>query len=503
MVTCLNRLGYDALGLGNHDLDYGIDYLRALAGHLEMPMVCSNLVGADLAPIRRSALLDCPVPGDGPGCRLRVGILSVLPGLTAAWNAPQLEGRARIEDPLDCLRRAVPALRKAGADFVVLLAHMAVDTLVEAPQAEDILPPEDFAGIDAVIGGPTHARYPLCRNQAARQVLPAAMPGHAGSDLAVLTLDLLRERGSAWRRQRHGSSLHPNRADLPEAPAILRASAASHERTIAQLEVPLGNTPSDLHNYFALLRPTPTAALLAQALRDVVLEEMSGRPDAGLPVLAAVACTAADLRSRPASFQHIPPGPIRQRDIAALCPFDNPVWGIRLTGAELGQWLEHSARVYRSPMTGRAPGLLLDPDVPGFNCDTVFGIDYLLDPAAPPGRRVGRMTHLGRRVRPDDRFILATTPFRAGGGGGFPACDASRVILRSAMTQVAAVDRLLSDSPSVPYDPMPWRFAPRGRAHALFDTAPGAASFLHEIAELAPLSIGQTPSGFLRLRVTL
>ena len=43
MASAMNHLGYDAIGIGNHDFDFGIDYLRSCLGQLAAPAVCSNI----------------------------------------------------------------------------------------------------------------------------------------------------------------------------------------------------------------------------------------------------------------------------------------------------------------------------------------------------------------------------------------------------------------------------------------------------------------------------
>ncbi|MEP2418652.1 MAG: hypothetical protein ABJI09_07915, partial [Marinomonas sp.] len=96
VIACLNHLRYDAIGLGNHDLDHGLPYLRAVAGALDMPLVSTNLHLTEPGPLRHWAIATCPLPmADLPTpATLQIGLLSVLPTKTEIWNRDVLEGQA-------------------------------------------------------------------------------------------------------------------------------------------------------------------------------------------------------------------------------------------------------------------------------------------------------------------------------------------------------------------------------------------------------------------------
>ena len=55
----------------------------------------------------------------------------------------------------------------------------------------------------------------------------------------------------------------------------------------------------------------------------------------------------------------------------------------------------------------------------GYNCDTLDGADYALDPTRPEGSRVLYLRREGRHVRDDDTFTVAINSYRASGGGGY------------------------------------------------------------------------------------
>src|SRR5829696_9480264 len=100
----------------------------------------------------------------------------------------------------------------------------------------------------------------------------------------------------------------------------------------------------------------------------------------------------------------------------ALYPYDNTLRAVRITGRQLREYLEQSARYYRTDANG-IPSV--NPGVPGYNFDVVAGADYLLDLSKPEGQRVTRLEVRGAPVTPTDSFTLALTNYRQTGGGSF------------------------------------------------------------------------------------
>jgi len=103
---------------------------------------------------------------------------------------------------------------------------------------------------------------------------------------------------------------------------------------------------------------------------------------------------------------------------------------LRVTGAQLRAFLEHSARYYRSlDANGAVPvGGLIDAAIPGFNFDVVSGADYSIDLRQPVGQRIGPIRVSGREVSATDTFTLALNNYRAGGGGGFSMLAGAPVV---------------------------------------------------------------------------
>jgi 2',3'-cyclic-nucleotide 2'-phosphodiesterase / 3'-nucleotidase len=497
LVRSLNAMAYDALGVGNHDLDFGLDYLRAVAARLKMPVLCANLsVPGGTLPLRPWALARVALPGAG---NLRVGLVSVLPEETASWNRHVLPEGTRIEPARDAIARAIPAMRAAGAELIVLLAHFGIG----GAGTEEARGLAGLPGIDAVVAGHTHLRLPgpdhagLTGVDADRGLLgdrPAVMPGANACDLAVLDLDLARRPGGGWQVAGHTARLVGNHGGVPPETAVLAACTLAHEKTRARLAAPVGRISGRLHNYFALAAPTATCALTARAKARVVRAAVAGTPDADLPLLAGAPAHSAGGREGPGNFIDIPPGEVLRRHVVALSPHANHIWAVRITGAGLCKRLEEAARVFALQREDASDQLICDLDVPSFTFDTIYGASCRIDPRRPPGQRIVRLEYEGQPVEPDQRFLLATSQFRAGG---------DEVALRSAVPLTRTLTEAIAD-PADPWPPhLPWQFADTGGMRAVFRTAPAALDLLDEIAPLSPEPLGIDDEGFARVRVTV
>ena len=538
----MNALGYDAGTIGNHEFNFGLDYLaRALAG-AGFPLTCANAVRrAGATPLEDETLLPPWVilerdltDAAGRVRRLKIGVIGFVPPQILMWDRLQLENRLTARGITEAARAHVPALRAAGADVVIALAHTGIEPhlppdLPDRATEHAAVPLATVPGIDALICGHSHLSFPGPDTAATAAVdpvrglihgKPAVMPGRWGSHLGVLDLVLAPTDAGGWRVETGRATLRPVRdartgIPAPEAPALVARIAPAHEEVRRDLARPVGRLTRPIQSFFSMVAPDAGLDLVAAAQSAHVRARLAGRPEAALPVLAAVAPGKCGGRGGPGFFTDIPAGPLSRRHVLEMCLFPNTVTAVRVSGARLADWLERAACVFATIAPGRADQPLLDPAFPCYNFDVLVGLSYEIDlsqPArfAPDGspasdsRRIRNLRHAGRPIDPAAEFVIATNSYRSSGAGGFPGAAEGVLDLGPATSsRVVLFDSLAQDPPPSPAADPVWRFAPIAGASALLETSPRAAGRLAEAGAAAARleELGLTAAGFLQIRV--
>lgn len=548
VIAAMNGLGYDAGTPGNHDFNYGVDFLTRCFGHATFPMVCANVARrlgptpcADDTLLPPWTILTRRLRArDGSWHDLRIGVIGLLPPQIDIWDRSHLEGRVQTRDMIDAARAHIPLIRKAGADIVVILSHSGIAPDEGLGMMENAaLPLAALPGVDAILCGHQHQTFPgpafdgIAGVDAQAGTLhgtPAVMAGFWGSHLGLIDLTLVHEDGVRWRVTRHRCSLRPifcgaatggaGRALVPDDPTLVDLAHTAHARTLAHVRRLVGRVSRPVHSFFALVADDPSIQLVAEAQRARVAELLDGTAEARLPLLSAAAPFKAGGMAGPQHFTDVPAGPLRIRNLADLYLFPNLLRAVRVTGAALTDWLEHSAGQFNRIKPGKRDQMLRDPAFPCYNFDVICGLRYVIDPSqparfAPDGRllhrgarRVREVTWNGRPVAADDQFIVATNSFRAGGGGRLAASVRMQDVALPPRTRTTpeTIRDVLTDYVTrcglvTPVTQPVWRFAPAPGTSVLFDSAPAAAATLHELQGVRIESAGPAPDGFARFRM--
>ncbi|NAZ35642.1 bifunctional UDP-sugar hydrolase/5'-nucleotidase [Rubellimicrobium sp. CFH 75288] len=498
VAAALASLRPDAATLGNHDLDFGLDPLLRRIGALPYPIVCANLrLPHEPARWGPWAVLERQACDRGGVMHpLRIGITGFAPPQTVPWNGVVLGGRLVAEGIVTAARREIPDLVAAGADVVIALCHAGPHDR-EAPEGErtaELL--ARVGGIDALILGHTHEVFPAGRQPGRIGAVAAVQPGCHGSHVGVIDLLLARRDGS-WRTVASRARAVPTAGAIPD-PDLAGMAAPAHRRVRALLRRPLAPLESPLSNAFALVAPDRTLALVAAAQTAAARQLLGDRPEARLPLVAA----AAPFRlAGGGGSLALSPGPLRLRDALALHPHPDRLVVLEITGADLRGWLERSAAVFATLRRGKTDQPLLAGDVPGYGFDVLSGLEWVVDPSRPPGRRIAALQHAGRPVAAADRFVLAASSFRLGGGGGFGAGWTGRPLAVSARTIREIVVGWLAGGGSVPGSGIAWRFASLPGTAAWIDLRPDADPAAAPGCRIEALDL--QPSGLRRFRLWL
>lgn len=509
IFRAMNTLDYDAATVGNHEFNYGLDFLeRALEG-VRFPFVCANVTRAKgEAFLPPHLILERRLRAeDGSVHLLRIGVIGFVTPQIMVWDRAHLEGRLLAQDIVETAASVLPGLR-ARCDVVVGLCHSGISAAPRVNGFENAaFHLAGVAGFDAIFTGHSHRVFPgpdyaatagaggIDSTNGTLAGVPAVMPGFWGSHLGVIDLELAHD-GVRWSVAGHGAAARPiYRREAGKVVALVEPARAiteeireAHEATRVWVSQPVGRTARPLSTRFALAGDTSVMDFINAAQVWYARGLLTGTPHEAVPLLSAAAPFKAGFT--PDAFIDLPAGPIAIRDLAEIYLFANTLSAVRITGAMVGEWLERSAAVFnRLDPALESVQPLVDRRVPSYNFDLISDLSWQFDLSQPVRhgaggavasdvRRVRDLRYRGAPIDPAAEFVVVTNNYRADGGGGFPGLDGSRTVLRAPDLNRDAMIRFVEAVGTVDIPPQSrWRFAGMGRpVKVSLDSAPEAAA---------------------------
>jgi len=422
MAAAMNAIGYTAAALGNHEFNYGLDVLRTFERQLDFPLLAANAldVGTGLPAFPPYIVKTVWRTGGQP---LRVGILGLTnPGI-AVWDRAHVDGVLTFPGLVEQALHWVPEVR-SKSDLVIVVAHSGADLSsslgdqVPFPENCAELVAETVPGIDAILVGHAHVEIAqrLVTNKVTGRPVLLTEPLYSGKRLSVMEFDLQYDK--RWRLVESRSSVLSS-ATVPEDPRIVRLLRHDHEKVVTYVNARIGTCLGAMSAARSRFEDTPALGLINH------VQALELAKSTSLPVLSLCAPF-----NRAAA---IPAGEVSVRDVAGLYIFDNTLVGVRLTGAELRDFLEESARYFpQVSSAGPFTPTELSADVPDYNFDIAYGLEapltYDIDIARPVGSRIVDLRYDGVLVGASQEFAVAVNNYRQAGGGDFPHIASAPVL---------------------------------------------------------------------------
>jgi 5'-nucleotidase / UDP-sugar diphosphatase len=375
MVAALNAAGLDFATLGNHEFDFGSDFLIQRMAEAKWQWVVSNVIDTNTGkPIGNA--VPYVVKTYGP---LKVGILGLC--LTSEQITGDNLKHLRLIDPIEATATYLPALKAEGVNAIVAITHLAF--------AEDRALAQKFPEIDLIIGG--HEHFPITATE------NRTLISKAGSDAKfVARIDLNRRADGVMERF---FELIPVTASIPDEPKTAAVVADYESRLGNELNVVVGTTRVGLDADSVRMRAGETN------LGDLVADAMRSEVGADVTIV-----NSGGIRGD----RIYPAGPITRRSIVSIQPFGNVICKIAVPGRVILSAL--NSGVSKLPASeGRFP--------------QVSGLTMRVDPKASAGERVDDVRIGGQPLDRDRTYTVATTDYQLKGGDGYDMFVGQRILI--------------------------------------------------------------------------
>ncbi|MEK3713785.1 bifunctional 2',3'-cyclic-nucleotide 2'-phosphodiesterase/3'-nucleotidase [Paenibacillus sp. FSL R7-0333] len=537
IIAAMNLMGYDAATFGNHEFNYGLDYLdRTVKGNVssatykestgaKFPYVNANIynVSDNDNTFEPYKIIDKEVKdSNGNTVTIKVGLLGLVTPQIMEWDKVNLEKKVIAKDIVETAKKFVPEMKTAGADVIVAMTHSGFDAAAaEGTGAENVINLlSKVPGIDAITFSHTHKVFPtngddskldasfkdpstkLPYNNDVAKVdnlnghingTPAVQAGYGGGYLGLIDLKIAQNSSGKWAVDKAASKASTRSiAGAAIDTAIDDLAGAAHQATIDYVNQPLGVTSAPMNSYFAMVQDDPTVQLVTYAQQQYVSnlihtnENLAGYRN--LPILSVGAPFKAG-RNGPEEYTDIKKGDLTIASASDLYLYDNTLKAIVVRGSTVKEWVEMSAGAFnRIKPSISTPQPLLNSAFAVFNFDVIDGIQYTFDVTRnakykPDGSindksssRVTSITYGGEPLDLDQEFVVVTNNYRASGGGNFPGVKGANMIIDSQMENRQVLMDYIKEAGTVdPTADNNWSIAPiEGNVTVTFPSSPKA-----------------------------
>ena len=396
IISAMNFMGYDAMTLGNHEFNFGLDLVKRLEAQADFPLLSANTTYKDSGEHFVGDYVILETGG------VKVAVIGVTTPNIPTWDGEKVDALA-FEGMSAAVDRCIDAIGNE-ADIILVSSHAGMTAEFDedggADSAQKIL--EDNPEVDAMFVG----HYHIVVNDKYGEV-PVGGARNGGRDVVRFdfTLNADKEITGITTDVVDMANYEPD-ASLRALPIVKEA----HEKTIAFISGGGGGDGEQgggiLGSTTARFQPENEIAGLPEGkLRDTAVMDLINKvqlENSGADVSAAALFK---------DTSDLPEGDINYGNIFNIYKFDNTLYRVPVTGAELKAYMEWSAECYNQWVPGDI-NLSFDPEYPGYLYDMFAGVDYEIDLSQPKGERIKNVMFKGEPLKDDQELTLAVNNYR-------------------------------------------------------------------------------------------
>src|ERR1044071_2392427 len=334
MMLVMNSLNYDSMTVGNHEYNFGLKVLEKARGEAKFPWLSANTYDTGKQQPHYKPYIVKEVAG------VKIGVLGLTTPGIPNWDNPPNYAGLDFHEPLAEARKWVPILRdQEKVDVVVIAMHMGLEedlrtgevTPGQVPhENEAIAIAKEVPGVDVIFMGHTHRDVPSLYLNG----VLLTQANYWGRHLARADL-YLQKTGAGWRMYAKSARTIATDDRVEPDPEIVKLAEPYDRETQGWLSRVIGESPEELTARDARFRDTAILDLIQRV-----------QMEAGKADVSMVASFNSEAR--------IAKGPVSVRDIAGLYVYENTLAVLEVTGQQLKDALEHSAKYYKPYVAGKS-----------------------------------------------------------------------------------------------------------------------------------------------------
>ncbi|MEI0564024.1 bifunctional UDP-sugar hydrolase/5'-nucleotidase [Brachyspira pulli] len=430
----LNYMNYDAIGVGNHDIEAGHSVYDKLAKELKAPLISANLVDEKTQkPYFKPYTI---IEKNG----VKIAVLALIePAIDRQLPKVLYEGLST-EDMVESAKKWVKTIKdKENPDMIIGLFHAGANHTEDKETFKNEnasqLVAEQVDGFDLILVGHDHQGwmgfgYDETSKQKTKEVKSPSgkiVPIYGGINAAryIVSIDVnmkYNKDNNAWDIKFDGTLLEPSSFEADKE--FLDKFASAKENITKWVGRDIGNLNTKLTSDEAIFGDSYFLSFIHQLQFEIAEKELGEKVDFSF---AATLSKDAVLNN----------GTVKVRDMFSLYPYENFFYVMKLTGKQIKDFMEYSYGRWFNTMTNindhviafkkDAKGELIfnnrynsyDTVTPSYNYESIAGLNYTVDITKPNGEKVIiESLSDGRPFELDKEYKIAINSYRGSGGGG-------------------------------------------------------------------------------------
>ncbi|MFO8068390.1 MAG: bifunctional UDP-sugar hydrolase/5'-nucleotidase [Alkalibacterium sp.] len=408
LMDAVNQLNFDIGIIGNHEFNYGLDYLDSAVETAKYPFLCANIVKSDGSLAFGQAYKIFEKEG------IKIAVLGLTTQYIPNWEHPENYEGLSFLSAVDTAKKYVPTLRE-NADIVVVSYHggfekdlkTGEETEAQTGENEGYKILNEVTGIDVLLAGHQHRLIAEVVGKTA-----VLMPGSKGEYLGKVVIELEKNNDTVMIKEMKPELLSVE--GMPVDENLSDQFKWLNDEVEDWLDQPIGKVKGDMQ------------------INDVEKARQEEHPYVEFINRVQMHYADCDI-SGTALFNNTVKGfdeSVTMRDVVLNYIYPNTLAVLKVTGKELKTAIEQSAMYFKvndDDQISINPEFM-NPKPQMYNYDMYEGIDYVIDVAQPEGERVVEFKYQGKDIMPDDDLEIVINQYRAVGGGNYSMFDATKII---------------------------------------------------------------------------